>query len=91
MRFFFLSKQRCVKIASFMISCSLRGQKKQILDYSMNGYLKSVDGIRVSLMVRGLTQRMRLRKLPALSFVPEALDPPKGCCPTIAPVGLSFI
>ena len=26
-----------------------------------------------------------------LSFVPEPLAPPKGCCPTTAPVGLSLI
>ena len=26
-----------------------------------------------------------------LSLVPEALDPPKGCCPTTAPVGLSLM
>ncbi len=61
MKLFFLSYERCVKIASFMISCSFRLQKKQIFDYSMNGYLKSAAGIRVSLMVRGLTQRVRLR------------------------------
>jgi len=28
---------------------------------------------------------------PALSFVPEARAPPKGCCPTTAPVDLTFI
>ena len=62
-----------------------------VVFYSRNGYLKSVAGIRVSLIVLGLTHRRRLRWLPALSFVPEALAPPNGCCPTIAPVGLSLI
>ena len=33
----------------------------------------------------------KMRWLPALSLVPDALAPPNGCCPTIAPVGLSFI
>ena len=37
-----------------------------------------------------LNQRTRLRLEPALSFVPEARAPPKGCWPTTAPVGLSF-
>ena len=33
---------------------------------------------------------MRLRAAPALSFVPDILEPPKGCWPTTAPVHLSF-
>src|SRR5262249_8435092 len=57
---------------------------------AMNGYRKSVGGTKGSLMARGLTQRSRFSTLPALSFVPEARAPPKGCWPTTAPVGLSF-
>ena len=48
------------------------------------------DG-KVSLIVRGEHQRNRFQTLPALSLVPEARAPPKGCCPTTAPVGLSLI
>ena len=33
----------------------------------------------------------RFNSDPALSFVPDALLPPNGCCPTTAPVGLSLI
>jgi hypothetical protein len=43
------------------------------------------------LIVRGETQRTRFRIEPALSFVPEPRLPPKGCCPTTAPVGLSLM
>src|SRR4028119_713544 len=42
-------------------------------------------------MVRGDTQRSRLWTAPALSLVPEARPPPKGCWPTTAPVGLSLM
>lgn len=55
-----------------------------------DGYRQSFGGARFSLIVRGLTQRMRLSMEPALSLVPEARAPPKGCRPTTAPVGLSF-
>jgi hypothetical protein len=37
-----------------------------------------VGGAYVSLIVRGLTQRIRFKKEPALSFVPDALAPPNG-------------
>jgi hypothetical protein len=47
-------------------------------------------GTNVSLIVRGLTQRIRFHSEPALSFVPEARAPPNGCWPTTAPVGLSL-
>ena len=47
-------------------------------------------GTNVSLIVRGLTQRIRFHIEPALSFVPDARAPPKGCWPTTAPVGLSL-
>jgi hypothetical protein len=56
----------------------------------MNGYSKACGGAKVSLMVRGEIQRIRLRMEPALSLVPDPRAPPKGCCPTTAPVGLSF-
>src|SRR5207302_4925576 len=39
---------------------------------SMNGYLKSGGRLHVSLIVRGLTQRMRFHIDPALAFVPDA-------------------
>lgn len=57
---------------------------------SMKGYRKSVAGSKVSLTARGVTQRSRFSDEPALSFVPLAREPPKGCWPTTAPVGLSF-
>ena len=44
----------------------------------------------VSLIVRGETQRIRFQIEPALSFVPDAREPPNGCWPTTAPVGLSL-
>jgi hypothetical protein len=50
-----------------------------------------VGALNVSLMVRVLTHRVRFNFDPALSFVPDARAPPKGCCPTTAPVGLSFM
>lgn len=56
-----------------------------------NGYFQSWGGLKVSLIVRGEIQRCRFCGAPALSFVPLALEPPKGCCPTTAPVGLSLI
>jgi len=58
---------------------------------SMYGYLKSVAGRKVSLIVLGETHLIRLSLPPALSFVPDALAPPKGCSPTMAPVGLSLM
>lgn len=57
----------------------------------MTVYLKSVGGEQIPLMVRMVVQRARLNWLPALSFVPEALDPPNGCCLTTAPLGLSLM
>ena len=56
----------------------------------MKGYRYSVGGTKVSLIVRALTQRMRFSLEPALSLVPLPRAPPKGCWPTVAPVGLSF-
>ena len=57
----------------------------------MCGYVWSVGGTNVSLIVRGDTQRIRLCHEPALSLVPLALAPPNGCWPTTAPVGLSLM
>ena len=51
---------------------------------------ESVGGANVSLITRVLIQRCRLALDPALSLVPAPRAPPKGCCPTTAPVGLSF-
>jgi hypothetical protein len=31
---------------------------------------------------RGLAKRITFHTVPALSFVPDALAPPNGCCPT---------
>ncbi len=54
--------------------------------------LSDVHGnTKVSLIVLALSQRYRFNADPALSLVPLALAPPKGCCPTTAPVGLSLI
>ena len=47
-----------------------------------------LGGTNVSETVLTETQRSRLNRLPALSLVPDARAPPKGCCPTTAPVGL---
>ena len=43
--------------------------------------------MKFSLMVRGLSQRIRFCLLPTFSLVPEARPPPKGCRPTKAVVG----
>jgi hypothetical protein len=37
---------------------------------------------------RGLAKRMTFHTVLALSFVPDALAPPNGCCPTTEAVGL---
>ena len=50
----------------------------------------AVAGTKVSLIDRGLAQRIRFHIEPALSLVPEARAPPNGCWPTTAPVGLSL-
>ena len=44
-----------------------------------NGYCQSVGETSVSLIDRGLTQRIRFHFEPALSFVPDARAPPNGC------------
>src|SRR3990170_5059813 len=74
-------------------TCVYRGAEAAGDNYfsRMNGYSKLVAGEKVSLMVRGLVQRIRLRGPPALSLVPEPRAPPKGCSPTMAPVGLSLM
>ena len=64
-------------------------EKTQALIASVNELLSG--GASVSLIVRVFTQRSRLRTDPALSLVPDARAPPKGCRPTTAPVGLSLI
>ena len=50
----------------------------------------SAAGTKVSFTDRGDTHRSRFSTDPALSFAPLARAPPKGCCPTTAPVGLSL-
>ena len=50
-----------------------------------------MGGTNCSLIVRGDNHRYRFIILPALSFVPEAREPPNGCWATTAPVGLSFM
>ena len=37
------------------------------------------EGLKVSFTAWGLIQRIMLRTVPALSLVPEAREPPKGC------------
>jgi hypothetical protein len=48
-------------------------------------------GEKVRLMVRGDVHRSRFHGEPALSLVPERREPPNGCWPTTAPVGLSLM
>ncbi len=55
------------------------------------GYATAVAAWNVSLIERGDVQRIRFAAEPALSLVPEARAPPKGCWPTTAPVGLSLM
>ena len=57
----------------------------------MCGYSWDLAATNVSLMERALVQRMRFSGEPALSLVPDARPPPKGCWPTTAPVGLSLM
>jgi len=59
--------------------------------FFMKLYLKSSAGTKFSFIARAETDLKRFIIVPALSFVPDALEPPKGCCPTTAPVGLSLI
>lgn len=49
------------------------------LDQPMCGYRWSVGGTKFSLIDLGDTQRRRFQIEPALSLVPEARPPPKGC------------
>lgn len=58
---------------------------------SLLGYVTFSVGMNSSLMALILTNRESSVALPALSFVPLALDPPKGCCPTTAPVHLQLM
>ena len=53
--------------------------------------LAKQEAIKRGEMVRVEVQRIRLNTEPALSLVPEAREPPKGCWPTTAPVGLSLM
>src|SRR5690606_15263044 len=57
----------------------------------IEGYRQERGAAKVSLMVRGESQRIMFHMLPALSLVPLARLPPKGCWPTTAPVGLSLM
>src|SRR2546423_1708822 len=66
-------------------------QERSLQASAMNGYHGSRGGTKFSLIDRALVQRIRLSRLPALSLVPLARAPPNGCCPTTAPVGLSFL
>lgn len=56
-----------------------------------NGYLKSRGVAKHSFSVLMLIHLSRLKMEPALSLVPDALAPPKGWCPTVAPVVLSLM
>jgi hypothetical protein len=44
----------------------------------------------ISFVARMDTHRLRFQSEVALSFVPDAREPPNGCRPTTDPVGLSF-
>src|SRR5258705_10837488 len=66
-------------------------QERPLQVSAMNGYHGSRGGTKFSLTVRALVHRIKLSRLPALSLVPLARPPPKGCWPTTAPVGLSFL
>jgi hypothetical protein len=55
------------------------------------GYKCDVGGKNDSFTLRTLVHLSMNEGLPALSFVPLARAPPKGCCPTIAPVDLSLM
>ncbi len=57
---------------------------------AMCGYSTRVGGTKFSAKVRIETHRRRFAIEPALSLVPDARAPPKGCWPTTAPVGLSL-
>ena len=59
--------------------------------FSVSEYIVSAGGLNLSLIDLAETHLRTLRYDPALSLVPEALAPPKGCCPTMAPVGLSLM
>jgi hypothetical protein len=70
-----------------MSSCG----RRTAYSWTMQGHRQSVGGVNISLLVRGLTQRIKCSFEPALSLVPDRRQPPKDCCPTIAAqVGLSF-
>lgn len=47
--------------------------------YSFEGYRWVGGSSMDSLIVRGETKRKKMFMLPALSLVPEAREPPKGC------------
>ncbi len=49
-----------------------------------------VGGTKVSLMVRVEIHLIKFSAEPALSLVPDAREPPNGCWPTTAPLGLSL-
>ena len=56
----------------------------------LEGYWNSSRPTKFSLMLLALIKRQKMLTLPALSFVPLALAPPKGCWPTTAPVHFSL-
>ena len=57
---------------------------------SSTGSASRAAAMNVSFVVRIVTQRLRFQSDVALSFVPDAREPPNGCRPTTEPVGLSF-
>ena len=62
---------------SLIVYLGIRGCQES--SQPKKGYFQSCGGDWVSLIVRGETQRSKFRALPALSFVPLARAPPKGC------------
>jgi hypothetical protein len=53
---------------------------------SFEGYSTLTVGRVSSFIDLMLTKRDKMAAEPALSLVPDARAPPKGCCPTTAPV-----
>lgn len=76
------------------ITCRLRPcliSRPNLPQSSLLGYATCLVGANSSLMARMFTKRVKRLALPALSSVPLALEPPKGCWPTTAPVLLQLM
>ena len=65
--------------------------RKHHANYLLLGYFQVGISRKVSLTDLGEAHLRRFKGLPALSLVPDWRAPPKGCCPTTAPVHLSLM